>query len=123
MSRIILTSVNVICLIFASADNIDLGLANSAYPAQPQPIMDYYLSKLLVVCFFQGPLTVCIQELDGSFKHTVQIEDSLSHHELQCHSKSRRYVLCMSPKTSCEPHYLEKCIPHYYQPTYVIFLK
>lgn len=39
---------------------------------------------------YMGPLTVCIQELDGSFKHTVQIEDSLSHHELQCHSKSRR---------------------------------
>ncbi|CAB4037256.1 Transcription initiation factor TFIID subunit 2, partial, partial [Paramuricea clavata] len=37
-----------------------------------------------------GPLTVCVQELDGSFKHTVQIEDSSSRHELQCHSKSRR---------------------------------
>ncbi|XP_046847633.1 transcription initiation factor TFIID subunit 2-like [Xenia sp. Carnegie-2017] len=42
-------------------------------------------------CFkYMGPLTVCIQELDGSFKHTVQIEDITSHHELQCHSKSRR---------------------------------
>lgn len=33
---------------------------------------------------------VCIQELDGSFNHTVQIEDVYSRHELPCHSKSRR---------------------------------
>ena len=46
-----------------------------------------------VLLIFQGPLTVCVQELDGSFKHTVQIEDSASHHELQCHSKSRRFAL------------------------------
>lgn len=39
---------------------------------------------------YVGPLTVCIQELDGSFNHTVQIEDVFSRHELPCHSKSRR---------------------------------
>ncbi|XP_031558269.1 transcription initiation factor TFIID subunit 2-like [Actinia tenebrosa] len=39
---------------------------------------------------YVGPLTVCIQELDGSFNHTVQIEDITSRHELPCHSKSRR---------------------------------
>ncbi|XP_074635589.1 transcription initiation factor TFIID subunit 2-like isoform X2 [Acropora palmata] len=39
---------------------------------------------------YVGPLTVCIQELDGSFNHTVQIEDAFSRHELPCHSKSRR---------------------------------
>ena len=38
----------------------------------------------------QGPLIVSIQELDGSFPHTVQVEDTVSHHELPCHSKSRR---------------------------------
>eukprot|EP00794_Sanderia_malayensis_P014061 gene14062-15527_t len=37
-----------------------------------------------------GPLIVSIQELDGSFTHTVQVEDITSHHELPCHSKSRR---------------------------------
>jgi len=39
---------------------------------------------------YVGPLIVCIQELDGSFSHTVQVEDIVSHHELPCHSKSRR---------------------------------
>ncbi|XP_048582004.1 transcription initiation factor TFIID subunit 2 isoform X3 [Nematostella vectensis] len=39
---------------------------------------------------YVGPLTVCVQELDGSFNHTVQIEDITSRHELPCHSKSRR---------------------------------
>ncbi|XP_062509199.1 transcription initiation factor TFIID subunit 2-like isoform X2 [Corticium candelabrum] len=39
---------------------------------------------------FVGPLTVCIQELDGSFKHVIQIEDTQSRHEIACHSKSRR---------------------------------
>ena len=42
------------------------------------------------MCYPQGPLTVCIQELDGSFNHTVQIEDVYSRHEIPCHSKSRR---------------------------------
>jgi hypothetical protein len=36
-SRIIQTSVNVI--LFASADNIDFGLNNSWYHAQPHPII------------------------------------------------------------------------------------
>ena len=45
-----------------------------------------------LICF-QGPLTVCVQELDGSFNHTVQIEDVYSRHELPCHSKSRRLVI------------------------------
>jgi len=39
---------------------------------------------------YVGPLVVSIQELDGSFTHTVQVEDIVSHHELPCHSKSRR---------------------------------
>ncbi|XP_078698884.1 transcription initiation factor TFIID subunit 2-like [Branchiostoma floridae x Branchiostoma belcheri] len=39
---------------------------------------------------YVGPLTVTIQELDGSFNHSVQIEDNTTRHELVCHSKSRR---------------------------------
>jgi hypothetical protein len=41
ISRIIQTSVYVIRLSFASADNIDLGLNNSWYHAQPHPIIAY----------------------------------------------------------------------------------
>ena len=33
---------------------------------------------------------IWLQELDGTFKHTLQIEDNLSKHDLTCHSKSRR---------------------------------
>jgi hypothetical protein len=39
ISRIIQTSVNVIRLSFASEDNIDLGLNNSWYPAEPHAII------------------------------------------------------------------------------------
>ncbi|XP_065647290.1 transcription initiation factor TFIID subunit 2 isoform X3 [Hydra vulgaris] len=39
---------------------------------------------------YVGPMILCIQELDGSFPHTVQVEDIISQHELPCHSKSRR---------------------------------
>lgn len=40
--------------------------------------------------FFQGPIMIWLQELDGTFKHTLQIEDYVSKHDLTCHSKSRR---------------------------------
>ncbi len=33
---------------------------------------------------------IWLQELDGTFKHTLQIEDNLSKHDITCHSKSRR---------------------------------
>ena len=36
---IIQTSVSVICLNLALADNSDLGLNNSEYPSQPHPII------------------------------------------------------------------------------------
>ncbi|CAD5219940.1 unnamed protein product [Bursaphelenchus okinawaensis] len=39
---------------------------------------------------YVGPLTICIQELDGCFTHTVQIDANTSKHDLQCHSKGRR---------------------------------
>jgi transcription initiation factor TFIID subunit 2 len=39
---------------------------------------------------YVGPLVVSLQELDGTFKHTLQIEGSVSRADLTCHSKSRR---------------------------------
>uniref|UniRef100_A0A8L8KW73 Transcription initiation factor TFIID 150 kDa subunit n=1 Tax=Heligmosomoides polygyrus TaxID=6339 RepID=A0A8L8KW73_HELPZ len=39
---------------------------------------------------YLGPLTVLVQELDGSFSHTVQIDGDISRADLQCHSKGRR---------------------------------
>ncbi|VDL74097.1 unnamed protein product [Nippostrongylus brasiliensis] len=39
---------------------------------------------------YVGPLTVLVQELDGSFSHTVQIDGDVSRADLQCHSKGRR---------------------------------
>ncbi|CAG9538255.1 unnamed protein product [Cercopithifilaria johnstoni] len=39
---------------------------------------------------YVGPLIVAVQELDGSFTHTVQIDSNHSKHDLQCHSKGRR---------------------------------
>lgn len=40
--------------------------------------------------FSQGPIKVTVQELDGSFKHTLQIEENSLKHDIPCHSKSRR---------------------------------
>uniref|UniRef100_A0A915KXA1 Uncharacterized protein n=1 Tax=Romanomermis culicivorax TaxID=13658 RepID=A0A915KXA1_ROMCU len=37
-----------------------------------------------------GPLSVTIQELDGSFTYTIQIDDVSCRHDIQCHSKARR---------------------------------
>ena len=39
---------------------------------------------------YVGPLTVTIQELDGSFNHTFKIEENKTKFEITCHSKSRR---------------------------------
>ncbi|CAI4227145.1 unnamed protein product [Auanema sp. JU1783] len=39
---------------------------------------------------YLGPLIVVVQELDGSFQHTVQIDGDVSRSDLQCHSKGRR---------------------------------
>ncbi|XP_070386119.1 transcription initiation factor TFIID subunit 2-like [Dermacentor albipictus] len=39
---------------------------------------------------YVGPLTVTIQELDGTFKHNLQIEENATKHDITCHSKSRR---------------------------------
>lgn len=39
---------------------------------------------------YVGPVAVVVQELDGSFTHTIQIDTDHSKHDLQCHSKGRR---------------------------------
>nr|XP_027199421.1 transcription initiation factor TFIID subunit 2-like [Dermatophagoides pteronyssinus] len=39
---------------------------------------------------YLGPLMIWLQELDGTFKHNLQIEDNVSKHDIVCHSKSRR---------------------------------
>lgn len=39
---------------------------------------------------YVGPLLVTIQELDGTFKHTLQIEGNVAKADITCHSKSRR---------------------------------
>lgn len=39
---------------------------------------------------YVGPLLVNIQELDGTFKHTLQIEGTVAKADITCHSKSRR---------------------------------
>jgi len=39
---------------------------------------------------YVGPLTVRVQELDGTYNHTIQIEDNTTKHDIICHSKSRR---------------------------------
>ena len=39
---------------------------------------------------YVGPLLVQLQELDGTFKHTLQIENNLVKADITCHSKSRR---------------------------------
>jgi len=39
---------------------------------------------------YLGPLLVTIQELDGTFKHMLQVEGVLARADLTCHSKSRR---------------------------------
>lgn len=39
---------------------------------------------------YVGPLLVYLQELDGTFKHTLQIENTVVKSDITCHSKSRR---------------------------------
>ena len=40
---------------------------------------------------YSGPVTITIQEIDGSFAHNLQIEDNLcTKFEIQCHSKGKK---------------------------------
>lgn len=45
---------------------------------------------LLLFNSLKGPITVWIQELDGTFKHNLQVEENTTKHDITCHSKSRR---------------------------------
>lgn len=49
----------------------------------------------------QGPIKVTVQELDGSFNHTLQIEENSLKHDIPCHSKSRRFIFHNSGSTRC----------------------
>ena len=35
-------------------------------------------------------MSVVVQEFDGRFSHNIQVEDSVTVHELPCHSKIRK---------------------------------
>lgn len=39
---------------------------------------------------YVGPMTVRIQELDGTFNHTIQVEDKTNKISINCHSRARR---------------------------------
>lgn len=39
---------------------------------------------------YVGPLLVTLQELDGTFRHTLQVEGTVAKADITCHSKSRR---------------------------------
>uniref|UniRef100_A0A1I8BYC7 Transcription initiation factor TFIID subunit 2 n=1 Tax=Meloidogyne hapla TaxID=6305 RepID=A0A1I8BYC7_MELHA len=39
---------------------------------------------------YAGPLTIVVQEIDGHFVHTVQVDAAVSKHDIQCHSKGRK---------------------------------
>lgn len=41
-------------------------------------------------------MNVKVQEFDGNYSHSIQIEDLVSTHELACHSKIRKYVFLQS---------------------------
>ncbi|ESO05362.1 hypothetical protein HELRODRAFT_191453 [Helobdella robusta] len=49
---------------------------------------DFSASKNLLK--YAGPITVSIQELDGTFNHQFMVEENKSKFEIPCHSKSRR---------------------------------
>ncbi|KAF7637893.1 Peptidase_M1 domain-containing protein [Meloidogyne graminicola] len=39
---------------------------------------------------YAGPLTIIVQEIDGHFVHTIQVDAAVSKHDIQCHSKGRK---------------------------------
>ncbi|KAK9889670.1 hypothetical protein WA026_007049 [Henosepilachna vigintioctopunctata] len=47
-------------------------------------------TKQLGIRKYVGPLLVTLQELDGTFKHMLQIENTVVKADITCHSKSRR---------------------------------
>ena len=55
-------------------------------------VLQYTLHRVSYhwLCCTQGPMTVVVQEFDGNFSHTIQVEDISTTHELPCHSKIRK---------------------------------
>lgn len=39
---------------------------------------------------YVGPLSILVQELDGTFRHPIMVESTVCRHDITCHSKSRR---------------------------------
>uniref|UniRef100_A0A915CSX7 Transcription initiation factor TFIID subunit 2 n=1 Tax=Ditylenchus dipsaci TaxID=166011 RepID=A0A915CSX7_9BILA len=60
------------------------------------------LSRAVGLQNYVGPLTIVVQEVDGCFTHTVQVDATISKHDLQCHSKGRRMKKKRVPLTTGE---------------------
>ena len=62
----------------------------------PQALPAQHVSFICLHCPLplspQGPLNITVQELDGFYTHTVQVEELSSTYELPCHSKIRKCV-------------------------------
>lgn len=56
---------------------------------------------------YVGPLVVNIQELDGTFKHTLQIEGTMARADITCHSKSCRNKKKKIPLCTSEEVYMD----------------
>jgi len=42
-------------------------------------------------------MTIVVQEFDGSFSHSIVVDDFYTVHDLPCHSKLKKYVMqCLS---------------------------
>ena len=64
------------------------------------------------ILLLQGPLTISIQELDGTFNHKIMIEENKTKFEFTCHSKSRRSDFTVASLFWFQKHdeYLECCL-------------
>ena len=57
-------------------------------------VYNMYTMSCIIQCTctcIQGPMSVVVQEFDGRFSHNIQVEDSVTVHELPCHSKIRKW--------------------------------
>ena len=53
-------------------------------------------------------MTIVVQEFDGSFSHSIVVDDFHTVHDLPCHSKLKKYVVC-----ACVWMYLCLCVCTY----------
>ena len=49
-----------------------------------------YYYDVCSVSLYQGPMTVVVQEFDGCFTHSIQVEENTTSYEMPCHSKIRK---------------------------------